>query len=70
MEREQNGSVVQDNLLMFKRREKSTTRSKDDSELGTMFTPEGWADPGGTVIPGQTVARTEQAPIPWPRLHK
>ena len=28
----------------------------------------GWADPGGSAIPSQPVARTEQAPIPWPRF--
>ena len=27
-----------------------------------------WADPGGSAIPGQPVARTEQAPIPWPKF--
>ena len=32
-----------------------------------VYFPKGeWADPGGSAIPGQPVARTEQAPIPWP----
>ena len=32
-----------------------------------VYFPRGeWADPGGSAIPGQPVARTEQAPIPWP----
>ena len=35
--------------------------------LYCLFSPKGeWADPGGSAIPGQPVARTEQAPIPWP----
>ena len=40
----------------------------DDSFFGLFCTPLGWADPGGSAIPGQPVARTEQAPIPWPRF--
>ena len=36
--------------------------------LVRLLPTEGWADPGGTAIPGQPVARTEQAPIPWPRF--
>ena len=38
------------------------------SFFGLLLPPEGWADPGGTAIPGQPVARMEQAPIPWPKF--
>jgi len=34
------------------------------SFFGLLLPLVGWADPGGTAIPGQPVARTEQAPIP------
>ena len=34
-----------------------------------LFSPKGeWADPGGTAIPGQPVAKAEQAPDTSPRF--
>ena len=34
-----------------------------------LFSPKGeWADPGGTAIPGQPVAKVEQAPDTSPRF--